>query len=196
MTQTFWGYAGRIFNRHKIWRWLQNCPIFCKLFGLPVSLLHFGSFLHRLNFQCSGRNPDDTMFGDQTSWLTDFSPVLALSSHPTHCQIWRAGSSHTRSTPMYFPNDPRSVLPRSSSPFPSFNNEKAKTVSKGASVYFGFCSVLRGQPPRVQPSAHECVWSVYFLFLLQLNMSSQVYHQSSYHWQTKQLYLLVISRYQ
>ena len=153
-------------------------------------LLRFESFLHRLNFQWSGWNPD-AMFGDQTSWLTDFSPVLALSSHPTHCQIWRAGSWHTRSTPMYFPNDHRSVLPRSSSPFPSFNNEKAKTVSKGASVYFGFCSVLRGQPPRVQPSlrpsAHECISSVYFLFLLQLNISSQVYHQSSYHWQTKQI---------
>ena len=110
------------------------------------------------------------MFGNQTSWAADYSasPTL-IPSLP-----YSVSCSHTRRShpTLYFSNDPRPVLPTSSSPFPSSNNEKAKTVSKEASVYFGFISVLRVvhlefKPPRI---------NLYDKFLLQLNISSQTNH--------------------
>ena len=93
---------------------------------------------------------------NRPDFVTFLSSSRTLIASPTQLPNLESELTYTnhhplekRSTtlPCTFPNDPRSVLPTSSSPFPSFNNEKAKTVSKEASVYFGFCSLLRAQTP-------------------------------------------------
>ena len=117
----------------------------------------------RLNFQ--KWNPD--AFLDHV-WKSDFVRYrfcfpqshhmlpIAKSSEwtptqdpPPFCTSPNESVSSDTKYHLYFSQRSRTVLPTSSSRFPSFNNEKSKTVSKEASVYFGFSFEI--PPSTVQP---------------------------------------------